>query len=149
MILPPDVNGSASPSAVRVNDTTFVFYKGVVGDSRIWMTRNGGAPHLGTWTPTVRLPNFVTTNDAPSAVTIGSAIYVVYRSSGDSRVWIARTFDRGQSWSATRLAAEVNTGTRPEAFVSGSALYVVYKGPGGDERLYVTSVTSDRYWQPI
>jgi hypothetical protein len=150
VVLPPDVNTSASPSAVHVNGSTFVFYKGVTNDPGIWMTRNYGGPSSETYVPTRRLPDAVNTSDAPSAVMMGNTIYVVYKGSGpDTRVFVVRSSDQGQSWSMTQMPNDVSTSTRPEAFVHEGSLYVLYKGSGSDPRINVVPLAHDAGWWPI
>ncbi|HEX2211371.1 MAG TPA: S8 family serine peptidase [Longimicrobium sp.] len=150
IVLPADVNTSASPSALAINGSTFVFYKGISTDPGIYMTRNFGSPSQQTYIATRRLPSAVTTTDAPSTVMIGGAIYVVYKGSGsNTRVWIVRSSDGGQSWSMTHMPEDVNTSTRPEAVVRGSSLYVFYKGSGSDARVYSVPLASNAAWWPI
>lgn len=149
VVLPSDINTSASPSAVLVNGTTFVFHKGPTNDPRIYLTWNNQTPDQAGWTPRTGLPAAVHTSDAPSAVAIGGTIYVVYKGSNDSWVYVARSSNQGLSWSMTRLPMEVNTSTRPEAFVSGGSLHVIYKGPGSDERVYAAPLPTSTRWQPI
>ena len=142
-ILPRDVNGSHSPSAVLVNGVTFVFYKGAGTDQGIYMTRNNGIPDGGTWRPIERLPTDVNTSDAPSAVAIGGTIYVVYKGAGsDVGVWMAQSSDLGVSWTTQLLSRHVNSNTRPQAVVYGNSLHVVYKGVLTDDRIFAVPTPS-------
>ena len=150
IVLPPDVSTSASPSALQVNSATFVFYKGLANDAAIYMTRNAGPPSQQTYVPNRRLPAAVNTSAAPSTAMVGDTMYVAYKGSGgDTRVYVVRTGDQGQSWSMTQLPADVNTSTRPQAFVRGNSLYVFYRGAGSDQRVYSVPVPGNAAWWPI
>jgi pseudomonalisin len=142
------VNTSATPSAVSLNGTTYVFYKGANTDTGIYMTTSSGSIDPGNWTNAKHLPLAITTNNAPSAVVVGTTIYVAYMGT-DAAIWVARSLDSAATWSLAKFPAAVSTSTGPNAYNFGGTFYVFYKGPGSDQRMYVSPLPGNTVWTPL
>ncbi|HYO64823.1 MAG TPA: hypothetical protein VEU33_01970, partial [Archangium sp.] len=124
--LPAALTTTATPSIVTLGMKTYVFYRSS-SDSGIYMLRANGYIGNEQWDGLFRLPGFVNTSDAPSAVTLDNKIYVFYKGAhDDTRIFVARSLDGGLNWRMAMLPDNNRTRTRPEAHVIGGSIYLLY-----------------------
>ncbi|HEX6097345.1 MAG TPA: hypothetical protein VF432_13535 [Thermoanaerobaculia bacterium] len=135
------INTSTAPGVAILNGTPYMLYKGAGADTNVYIARSAGN-RLGdgnSWSAQ-RLNPGINTNDAPAVAAFGGVLYLLYKGSGDSNIWIARSsgdvFD-GNTWTANRLNPGISTDTAPGVVVYGGYLYVFYKGPAGDTNIYI------------
>jgi reprolysin-like metallo-peptidase family M12B/IPT/TIG domain-containing protein len=146
--LPPTVNTSASPSAITIASTTYVFYKGAGTDPGIYVTSSRQSIYPGSWT-LKRLPSAIGTSAAPSVAQLGGNIYVAYKGAGsDTNIYVARSITETATWTMTKFPVGVNTSTGPKAFFYGNRFYVFYKSSGDDQRMFVERLADDAIWTP-
>lgn len=93
--LPQAVNTSAAPSAVTLNGTLYVAYKGADTDSSIYLVRSPDSTL--TWYMT-QLPATVNTSTGPDAYVFGDTIYVFYKGAGDDQGVYIATLPSNAQW---------------------------------------------------
>ncbi|HEX4964274.1 MAG TPA: sialidase family protein, partial [Thermoanaerobaculia bacterium] len=149
--LNPGINTSTAPAVAAFNGTLYMLYKGVPGDSNVYIARptaNNVGDGAG-WSAN-RLNPGINTSAAPAVATLNSNLYMLYKGSGgDTNVYIASSnapatggdiFD-GSTWSATRLNPGINTSVAPGVVVFNGVLYMFYKGSGNDTNIYIARST--------
>jgi hypothetical protein len=116
--LNPGINTSTAPGVVAYKDTLYLFYKGSGSDTNIYVARSTGDFMNGaTWTYT-RLNPGINTTVAPRPVVVGDSLYLFYKGSGDSYIWIAQPgtdIFNGTDWTWQPLHHSINTSVGPGA----------------------------------
>jgi hypothetical protein len=141
------INTSTAPAVAILNGTPYMFYKGAGADTSIYIGRSAGnkVGDAGSWSAK-RLNPGINTTSAPAVVEFGGVLYLLYKGSGDTNIWIARSngdvFD-GATWTANRLELGINTDAAPGAVVYRGDLYMFYKGLGADTNIWMARATGN------
>jgi hypothetical protein len=113
------INTSTAPGAVVYNGSLYMFYKGSGGDTNIYLAHSTGDVSDGSTWSAIRLNPGINTTAAPKPVVIGNSLYLFYKGSGDTGIWIARPtgtdLSNGDAWQWERLNSAINTSTGPGA----------------------------------
>jgi hypothetical protein len=135
---------------VTIGDTLFVIYKGVAGDSGIYVSHSSIVAHTAQqqWTDAQRLPEAVNTTTGPGAVMQGGVLYVVYKGM-DTSIFVLRSADAGSTWYMAALTGSSGTDDAPGAAILNGQPYVVYKGVDPDPGIYVEALPANLTWQQI
>ncbi len=117
---PGMINTNAAPGAVVYNGALYLFYKSAT-DTNIFIAHSTGDVFDGnTWSAT-RLNPALNTFDQPKPVAVGNSLYLFYKGSGDTFIWVglpgADPLD-GTGWGLQPVnPALLNTTTGPGAVV--------------------------------
>jgi hypothetical protein len=122
--LNPAINTSDAPGAVVYKGVLYMIYKGSGADTTIYIARStgGNVSDGSTWNATP-LNLGINTSAAPKPVVVGDSLYLFYKGSQHTYIWIAKPltadpFD-GNAWQWQRLNPAINadTSTGPGAAV--------------------------------
>ncbi|MFP5284714.1 MAG: hypothetical protein ACLGI9_03150, partial [Thermoanaerobaculia bacterium] len=141
----PAINTSTTPGAAVLDNTLYMLYKGVEGDSQVYIARSAGDVSKGsTWSADRLDDPMISTSTAPAVATFNGTLYLFYKGADDS-IYIASStgdvFD-GSTWSASRLSQTIVTSEAPGVVVYKGTLYLFYRGKS-DSHIYVARSTGD------
>ncbi len=112
------IKTNVAPGAVVYNGALYLFYK-AAADTNIFIAHSTGDVFDGnTWSATRLIP-FINTFDPPKPVVVGDSLYLFYKGSGDTFIWLGLPGAdplNGNGWTLQPVnSALVNTTTGPGA----------------------------------
>ncbi|MEW5928131.1 MAG: hypothetical protein AB1941_11650 [Gemmatimonadota bacterium] len=148
-----NVMGDTSPNAVVLGGTLYLFYNGS-GKDGIWYTTTvDGQSWSSVQSVRKQAPGMnVMNGSSPTAVVLGSTLYLFYNGSGGDGIWYTTTVD-GQSWtpvvSVRQRSPWMNVlgATSAGVVVTDGTLYLFYMGSGKDG-IWYTTTADGQSWTP-
>ncbi len=149
------VGASQPPAMVVFNQLLCMVYKGVPGDSRIFILRsadgtnwagNPDAAPAPLVSPDATKP--ITTWMAPAAAVFNGALYVAWKGADNANVYLTSSTD-GSNWSVPVPIAAISTGAAPALCVSGNQLYVVFEPLFENSKLQACESSDGSTWSNV
>jgi hypothetical protein len=127
----PKAGTSHKPALTYYHAFLYAAWKGIAGDSGIYVSQFGGA-----WRDQVRVPD-VGTNWAPAIVGFKDALHMVWRGVGkDQGIYHSSSSDSGITWTPQEQIPNAGTNYGPAITATKTRLYLAWRGIEGDQSLY-------------